>query len=60
LGKPSLWQKLKGEVPSYRTATVWKLVGYDDPPPHADVATRTPATDATGERSEDTPPPHKG
>jgi hypothetical protein len=60
LGKPSLWQKLKGEIPSYRTATVWKLVGYDDPPPHADVATRTPATGATGERSADIPPPHKG
>lgn len=60
LGKPSLWQKLKGEIPSYRTATVWKLVGYDDAPAHADVATRTPATDATGAHSEDTAPPHKG
>jgi hypothetical protein len=24
-----LWQKLKGARPSYRTATVWKLVDYD-------------------------------
>ncbi|MGJ7914600.1 T6SS immunity protein Tli4 family protein [Massilia sp. LXY-6] len=30
LGPPSLWQKLKGEKPSYRTATVWKLVAYGD------------------------------
>jgi len=29
LGEPSLWEKLKGERPSYRTATVWKLVDYD-------------------------------
>jgi hypothetical protein len=31
-GAPSLWQKLKGERTSYRTATVWKLMGYDDAP----------------------------
>lgn len=29
LGGSSLWQKLKGARPSYRTATVWKLVEYD-------------------------------
>jgi len=28
-GQPSLWQKLTREMPSYQTATVWKLVGYD-------------------------------
>lgn len=32
LGEPSIWQKLKGERPSYRTATVWKLVAYGDAP----------------------------
>jgi hypothetical protein len=42
LGEPSLWQKLKGEQPSYRTATVWKLVAYGDPPPLADVPTHLP------------------
>ncbi len=31
LGEPSVWQKLKGEQPSYRVATVWKLVGYEEP-----------------------------
>jgi hypothetical protein len=41
LGEPSLWQKLKGERPSYRTATVWKLVGYEEPAP-ADMTTQTP------------------
>jgi hypothetical protein len=29
-GEPSMWQKLKGEQPTYRTATVWKLVAYGD------------------------------
>ncbi|UVW28617.1 T6SS immunity protein Tli4 family protein [Massilia sp. H6] len=37
IGEPSIWQKLKGERPSYRTATVWKLVSYDDAPSVADV-----------------------
>ena len=32
LGEPSIWQKLKGERPSYRTATMWKLVSSDDAP----------------------------
>ncbi|MEH6437269.1 T6SS immunity protein Tli4 family protein [Massilia sp. DD77] len=36
-GEPSIWQKLKGERPSYRMATVWKLVSYDDAPPRVDV-----------------------
>lgn len=59
-GEPSLWQKLKGERPSARVATVWKLVGYDDAPAHADVETRTPASGTTGARDEDTSPPKKG
>jgi hypothetical protein len=32
LGKPSLWQRLKGEQPAYRTITAWKLVEYDEGP----------------------------
>jgi hypothetical protein len=35
LGESSLWQKFKGARPSYRTATVWKLVDYDAAPAHA-------------------------
>lgn len=35
LGESSLWQKLKGARPSYRTATVWKLVDYDEAPAYA-------------------------
>jgi hypothetical protein len=35
LGESSLWQKLKGARPSYRTATVWKLVDYDAAPDDA-------------------------
>jgi hypothetical protein len=42
LGEPSLWQKLKGDRPSYRTATVWKLVAYGDAPAQADGETHTP------------------
>jgi hypothetical protein len=38
IGEPSLWQKLKGEQPSYRTATVWKLVDYGDAPLQADAS----------------------
>jgi hypothetical protein len=30
LGEPTAWQKLKGERPTHRTATLWKLVGYDE------------------------------
>jgi hypothetical protein len=59
-GEPSLWQKLKGERPSVRVATVWKLVGYDDAPAHADVATRAPAINITRQFNEDTSPPEKG
>ncbi|MGZ4965405.1 MAG: hypothetical protein ACXWC8_22855, partial [Limisphaerales bacterium] len=43
LGEPTLWQKLKGERPTYRTATVWKLVGYGDPPADTDLAAHPPA-----------------
>lgn len=45
LGEPSLWQKLKGERPSHRVATMWKLVSHDDAPVRAAVAVRTPATE---------------
>jgi hypothetical protein len=47
LGEPSMWQKLKGERPSYQTATVWKLVGYGDPPAPTHLAAETP-TDKKG------------
>jgi hypothetical protein len=43
LGKPSIWEKLKGEQPSYRTATVWKLVSYDEEPGQAKAPASTPA-----------------
>ena len=45
LGEPSMWQKLKGERPSYRTATVWKLVEYGDAPaitPSSTIAQASP------------------
>ncbi len=37
-GEPSLWQKLKGERPSNRTATMWELVSHDDVSTQAPVA----------------------
>lgn len=52
LGESSLWQKLKGARPSYRTATVWKLVDYDSEAPKAQsIAQATPdnaSSDAHG------------
>jgi hypothetical protein len=73
LGEPSIWQKFKREQPSYRTATVWKLVAYDDAPARADVAAQPPtmaqisptgatAKDGTaeGSRSEGRSPGQKG
>ncbi len=29
---PTLWQKIKGERPTFQVEGVWKLVGYDDEP----------------------------
>jgi hypothetical protein len=58
LGEPSLWQKLKGKRPSYRTATVWKLVDYGDPPMQADLAARTPTIAPAS--PEDSSPDKKG
>ncbi len=61
LGKPTLWQKLTGNRPSYKTVTVWKLVDYDAEPaapspiagesPHAALTPMPPETDATGSMS---------
>jgi hypothetical protein len=42
LGEPSIWQKLKGERPTYRTATMWKLVSYDAAPVQVDPISATP------------------
>lgn len=75
LGEPSLWQKLKGGRPSYRTATVWTLVSYEEASVYADTPTQATAIakasadielaakDANGDTSESSPnkesPPHK-
>jgi hypothetical protein len=66
LGEPSLWQRLKGERPSYRAATVWKLVAYEDMP--ATIAQASPGNVANegaggmdeGSQNEETPPTEKG
>lgn len=42
-GEPSLWQKLKGQKPTYNLATVWKLVGYADVPAPSDVSAPMPS-----------------
>jgi hypothetical protein len=64
LGEPSLWEKLKGERPTYRTATVWKLVSYGDPPAVAGPGTavaKNESSNAAGDHPNDnTPPQHKG
>ncbi|MCR6479984.1 T6SS immunity protein Tli4 family protein [Variovorax sp. ZS18.2.2] len=38
IGTPSMWQQIKGETPTHRSATVWKLVGYDTSLPPASPA----------------------
>ena len=52
LGESSLWQKLKGARPSYRAATVWKLVDYDAEAPKpqsiAQAAPGSASSDAHG------------
>lgn len=42
-GKPSLWQKFKGEQPACSMATVWKLASYDDSPVCADTEAQSAA-----------------
>jgi hypothetical protein len=39
LGKPSVWQKLKGERHDQEIATVWQLMEYDPEPAAASIAT---------------------
>jgi hypothetical protein len=60
LGEPSVWQKLKGERPSYRSATVWKLVGYGHAPAATDASPQPPTI--AHARPDDTDPqaPKKG
>ncbi|MDO3622229.1 T6SS immunity protein Tli4 family protein [Ralstonia pseudosolanacearum] len=38
VGKPSLWQRLKGERPMRQTATVWTLLSYAPMPDTADAS----------------------
>ncbi|MCF1444153.1 T6SS immunity protein Tli4 family protein [Ralstonia nicotianae] len=53
VGKPSLWQRLKGERPMRQTATVWTLLSYAPVPDTADAsALPSSAPDkADGERA---------
>jgi hypothetical protein len=37
VGELSLWQKLKKEQPEYWTATMWKLISYDEAPAEVDA-----------------------
>jgi hypothetical protein len=52
LGVATMWQKLKGEQPSHKIATVWKLVDYEEP-----SAPPSPATDAEQDSPEGTDVP---
>jgi len=53
VGEPSLLQRLKGERPTYTTATVWKLVDYSEAPVTMGLAQKAKAHDETS-------PPEKG
>lgn len=55
LGEPSVWQKLKGQRPSYRTATVWKLVGHDEVPVNRPLASSDHPVDASQQPDQDRP-----
>lgn len=46
LGEQTLWQKVTGEQPSYKTQTVWKLVDYDEADKPASVLPETDASTA--------------
>jgi hypothetical protein len=63
-GEPSMWQKLKGERPTYRTATVWKLVSYEEAPARTDATApaRTIAQSSPDNvaGNDETPPQEKG
>lgn len=48
LGKPSLWQILKGERPTHKIATIWKLVEYDPEPAVADPTDSAKKTQESG------------
>ena len=53
VGKPSLWQRLKGERPMWQTATVWTLLSYEPMPDTADASAlpSSPPSKADGERA---------
>ena len=48
LGKPSLWQRVKGETPQFRRTTVWTLKAYPDTPQEVPLGeeTVTPSADS--------------
>lgn len=51
VGEPSFWQKLRGERPTYRRATVWQLVEYGDAPPT--IAQASPTDTGTKDSRDD-------
>ena len=59
LGERSVWQKLKGEHPSYTTATVWKLVDYDEPQASPDAPDPAAADTARSAKTGSTTPTDK-
>lgn len=54
-GEPSVWQKLKGERSSHKTATVWQLVDYGEPPaaptPPAEAPSSADSTPSANEEA---------
>ncbi|GJI99010.1 hypothetical protein RugamoR57_57280 [Duganella caerulea] len=44
-GEPTVWQKFKGERPTYSMATVWQLTGYDQGEPNDPTVAALPNTD---------------
>jgi hypothetical protein len=53
LSPPGMWQKLRGQQPTQSMATMWTLVGYDEPA--APVIPEAPEAEASEQAPSDTP-----
>lgn len=60
LGESSVWQRFKGQRPSHRTATLWKLVGYDDAAPQPSLASADPTANPPSSQGNGPESPREG
>ncbi len=60
LGKPSGWQKFKGQRPTHQIATTWQLVAYDPMPAMADPEAKANIAPLQTDVAQHKPPEGKG